>query len=87
MKLDTSNLLTITAGAVVAFLAVQILKRRTAAGAATPAAGGAGYATQIETLALPGQAGWGWQYFTDGTAIGPDGAYYHNGVKVWTPSA
>lgn len=27
----------------------------------------------------------GWQYFTDGTAIDPSGAYYANGVKVWAP--
>lgn len=27
----------------------------------------------------------GWRYFTDGTAIDPQGAYYANGVKVWEP--
>lgn len=26
----------------------------------------------------------GWQYFTDGTSIDPDGNYYHNGEKVWS---
>lgn len=25
----------------------------------------------------------GWQYFSDGTAIGPDGAYYYQGKKVY----
>lgn len=27
----------------------------------------------------------GWQYFSDGVAIGPDGSYYLNGAKVWQP--
>jgi hypothetical protein len=27
----------------------------------------------------------GWQYFTDGTVIDPSGAYWSNGVKVWSP--
>lgn len=26
----------------------------------------------------------GWQYFTDGTAISPDGDYYLNGEIVWS---
>ena len=26
----------------------------------------------------------GWQYFTDGTAISPEGDYYLNGELVWT---
>jgi hypothetical protein len=25
----------------------------------------------------------GWRYFTDGTAISPDGTYYKNGQMVW----
>lgn len=29
----------------------------------------------------------GWQYFTDGTAIGPDGSYYMHDVLVWSPTA
>lgn len=27
----------------------------------------------------------GWQYFTDGTTIGPDGSYYVGGILVYTP--
>jgi hypothetical protein len=27
----------------------------------------------------------GWRYFTDGTAIGPDGKYYFQGQEVWSP--
>lgn len=41
---------------------------------------------QIFNTALPGQTGFGWQYFTDGTAIGPDGSYYEKGQKVWSPT-
>lgn len=29
----------------------------------------------------------GWRYFTDGTAIGPDGAYYFQGKAVTGPNA
>lgn len=32
-----------------------------------------------------GQPGYGWQYFTDGTAISPTGTYYHQGQPVWSP--
>lgn len=45
-----------------------------------------GMVKQIFNSATPGQEGWGWQYFTDGTAIGPDGSYYSNGQKVWSPT-
>lgn len=27
----------------------------------------------------------GWQYFTDGTSISPEGAYYKGGLLVWQP--
>lgn len=36
---------------------------------------------------LPGQAGWGWNYYDNGTAIGPDGAYYFQGERVWAPDS
>lgn len=42
---------------------------------------------EINNTALPGQPGWGWQYFSDGTAISPAGEYYFNGQRVWSPSA
>lgn len=32
-----------------------------------------------------GQPGYGWQYFTNGTAISPTGTYYHQGEPVWSP--
>lgn len=31
------------------------------------------------------QFGNGWRYFTDGTAIDPQGNYYSNGQMVWSP--
>lgn len=35
----------------------------------------------------PGQAGYGWQYFDNGTSISPQGEYYFGGDKVWAPDA
>jgi hypothetical protein len=62
----------------------------TASGADSLNNGGAvnvpSYTKSIFNTALPGQEGWGWQYFNDGTAIGPDGSYYTNGQKVWSPA-
>jgi hypothetical protein len=34
---------------------------------------------------LPGQEGYGWRYFSDGTAISPAGAYYYGGQQVYSP--
>lgn len=44
-------------------------------------------ATMIQNQALPGQPGWGWTYYTDGTAIDPQGCYYKDGAQVWCPPA
>lgn len=43
-------------------------------------------AQEVFNSALPGQEGWGWRYFSDGTSIGPDGSYYMGGSKVWSPT-
>lgn len=43
-------------------------------------------ANEIENNALPGQSGYGWRYFTDGTAISPDGTYYYKGQMVYQAS-
>lgn len=40
----------------------------------------------IPNTALPGQPGWAWQNFTDGTSIAPNGDYYLNGQLVWKAS-
>ena len=42
-------------------------------------------ATEIPNTAQPGQTGYGWKYYSDGTAIGPDGKYYYNGELAWSP--
>ena len=41
--------------------------------------------TEIPNTALPGQTGYGWKYYSDGTAISPDGKYYYNGQLAWSP--
>lgn len=41
--------------------------------------------TEITNTALPGQEGYGWQYFSDGTVIDPSGQYYQNGQLVYSP--
>lgn len=48
---------------------------------------GAPPVTDISNTALPGQSGWGWNYYSDGTAISPTGQYYLNGQLVWSPGA
>lgn len=49
---------------------------------------GGGSPTGTKTIAnddVPGQPGYGWQYYSDGTSIGPDGTYYKNGAALWSP--
>ena len=41
---------------------------------------------KIENTAKEGQVGYGWQYFSDGTAISPDGKYYYKGSLAYDPS-
>jgi hypothetical protein len=44
-------------------------------------------ASEIQnTATTPNQEGYGWRYFTDGTAISPDGKYYSGGSLVYDPS-
>ncbi|KRB70498.1 hypothetical protein [Noviherbaspirillum sp. Root189] len=57
----------------VAVAAYMVLKRRGAASS---------FATEIPNSALPGQNGYGWRYFSDGTAISPDGTYYLKGKVI-----
>lgn len=53
---------------------------------AAPDQPGSIFVRDVLNPAMPGQPGWGWRYYDNGTAIGPDGAYYLNGVKVWEPA-
>lgn len=90
MKNDT--LLILGAAAAALYVITRMTKPRpvTVGGAASLNQGGQvnvpGYTKQIFNSALPGTEAWGWQYFTDGTAIGPDGSYYQGGQKVWSPT-
>jgi hypothetical protein len=41
---------------------------------------------EVTNTAAEGEPGFGWKYYTDGTAISPDGVYYYKGKEVWSPS-
>lgn len=43
------------------------------------------YSTEIANPSKPGDAAYGWQYFTGGTVIDPDGSYWKDGRIVWAP--
>jgi hypothetical protein len=43
--------------------------------------------TQIANTANEGEPGYGWKYYSDGTAIDPAGNYYYQGQQVWTNPA
>ncbi len=60
-------------------------RQAAAAGSTSMASATAGAKNITPAGTLPGQPGYAWQYFSDGTAIAPDGSYYLNGVKVWDP--
>jgi hypothetical protein len=42
--------------------------------------------TKIENTSKEGQPGYGWEYFSDGTAVSPDGKYYYKGALAYDPS-
>lgn len=67
------NLKDVVMFAGVALAAYWVLTRRDVAKA---------FATEIDNKALPGQVGYGWRYFSDGTSIAPDGSYYHKGKQI-----
>lgn len=75
----------IGAGAAIVVLG-YVLYKKFAPAAATPFVVAVPGGT-TQTVPVPSSAAAGWQYFTDGTAIGPDGSYYANGVQVWNPAA
>lgn len=62
-------------------IALWMIIRSGKAGASVPA----DYSTAIANQAKPGEVGYGWQYFTGGTVIDPDGAYWKDGRIVWAP--
>lgn len=62
----------------------NVLGRLFGGGGATTAASGPRLIANDDTA---GQPGYGWQYFDNGTAIAPNGTYYHQGQQVWAPDA
>lgn len=40
------------------------------------------FAKLLKNDTLPGQPGYGWKYYTDGTAISPDGSKYFSGGEL-----
>lgn len=88
MKTDTLIILAAAVGGVYAVYKLTARARSGGGTAGTLNNNGnvnATVAAAVYNSALPGQEGWGWQYYSDGTAIGPDGSYYLNGTKVWSP--
>jgi len=85
MKTDTI-LIIIAAVAGVAAVAFLTRKKATVGGTATAGAAVGGVA-EIFNTALPGQPGWGWKYYTDGTSIDPLGNYYQAGNLVYSAGA
>ena len=81
MKSDTVIILAAAAAGL--FFVARLAKRATGGGTVLNQAN---RTAAIANTALPGQEGWGWQYFSDGTAIGPDGRYYLNGTEVYNPA-
>jgi hypothetical protein len=43
------------------------------------------FVAEIPNPANPGQTGYGWKYYENGTAISPDGKYYKDGQLVYDP--
>jgi hypothetical protein len=45
-----------------------------------------GEVAELTNTASEGEEGYGWQYYSDGTAISPDGTYYYQGEEVYNPN-
>ena len=88
--MKTDQLFTMISAGVLTWVAVKWLAGKKTAGGGTVLVANysntdiydSSFARSIANAATDGQAGYGWQYFTDGTAIAPNGDYYHQGVLV-----
>lgn len=69
--MNTKDLITMAAAALAVFQLYDYLTKRNATGGSA-----APYTTKIMDWG-------GWQYFSDGTSIGPDGSYYYQGQQVY----
>jgi hypothetical protein len=81
--MKTSHLILLAALGVGAWL---LMRPRTAGAAGIRITPGLDSVVEIPNLSVPGQEAWGWTYYNNGIAIGPDGSYYKNGAKVWSPA-
>lgn len=79
--MKTSDLATLAAVAVLGFVVWQMFKGRSAGGIQPITAANGGTAVEVPTI-----GGSGWRYFNDGTAIAPNGDYYHGGSLIWQAS-
>lgn len=80
-----NDLVTIFAGAVLAFVAWKTFTKGSTAGAgiSSPLT----FPRAINVGDTAGTDAAGWQYFTDGTAIAPTGDYYYQGRLVYKGQA
>lgn len=83
---NSEVIMMLLAAAVVVGLGL-VLTRKADAATGVPNAGTSGspdqnWTVEIPNNALPGQPGWAWRYYSNGTAIDPEGRYYFNGVRV-----
>lgn len=81
-----NDIVTILAGAVLAFVAWKTLNKSSASG--TPGVTAPlTFPRSINVGDTSGTIADGWQYFTDGTAIAPNGDYYYQGRLVYRGQA
>lgn len=77
--MKSNDLVTILAGGILAFVAWKVLGN--GAGASS---GASSWVSQIiPTANTAGSEAAGWQYFSNGTSIAPNGDYYYQGSLVW----
>lgn len=84
--MKNENLIILAAAAAGVFVVYKMTRAKASPQGNTASSlnnGGALPTMEITNTALPGQTGWGWKYYTDGTSIGPDGTYYQGGSTVY----
>lgn len=89
MKSSDLILIAMAAG-VLLFVVSKTGKTPLGAGGTTPGSTGIPANTGgVSEVMNPNGGAWsnGWQYFTDGTAISPDGKYYFQDKLVYDPAA
>lgn len=86
--MKTNEILTmLIAAAAVLGIGVMLTRKAGATTSTGPGLGVSGtpdqsWNSEIPNTALPGQPGWGWKYYTNGTSIDPQGRYYFQGTLI-----